>query len=82
MEQEDTVLIQARVPRWVRDGLKREAAKERRTVSNLLAVWLLDSCVDYPENPANQPQEPYAAVAEEPLASAPYPRAHTATAWQ
>jgi hypothetical protein len=67
----EKVLVQAMVPNWVRKGLKREAAQERRSVANLLALWLEDSRAHYPENPINRPQEPYAAVTERPLEAGP-----------
>jgi hypothetical protein len=44
MRSGDKVLVQARVPKWVRDSLQHEAAKEQRSVSNLLAKWLAESC--------------------------------------
>jgi hypothetical protein len=49
MKNDDKVLIQTRVPGWVRDSLLREAEKEQRTVSNLLAKWLTESCERHPD---------------------------------
>jgi hypothetical protein len=49
------VLVQAMVPAWVRDSLRHEAAKERRSVSNLLCKWLMESCERLPEGVENEP---------------------------
>jgi hypothetical protein len=49
------VLVQAMVPAWVRNSLRHEAAKERRSVSNLLCKWLMESCERLSEVTGNVP---------------------------
>jgi hypothetical protein len=49
MPRGDRVLVQCWVPEWVRASLQAEAAKEQRSVSNLLAKWLSESCERVPE---------------------------------
>jgi hypothetical protein len=56
MRSGDKVLVQAWVPKWVRDSLQHEAAKEQRSVSNLLAKWLAESCEPVPEKPQRPAQ--------------------------
>jgi hypothetical protein len=60
MDPDEPVRLQFRctVPRWVVDSLKHEAAKERRSVANLLAKWLIDNTDRLPEQPPIAPPPP------------------------
>jgi hypothetical protein len=54
----DKVSITCWVDPWVKEGLRREAYENRRTISSLVSEWLTDSCAHYPENPKQPKRQP------------------------